>query len=236
MASELLHRIEGVPSMQLPFTREEFFDLLAAYNSELWPAIAALWAASVLAVVWLGWSRQSHDRWISALLVVHWAWSAVAYHAAFFTRINPAAWLFAALFLVQAALLFWFGVIERRLSFRSSRTPWTPIGWLLVVYALLYPAINAVEHGSVLRIPAFGVPCPTTIFTAGLLLLATPRTKALAVVPIVWSAIGGSAAFLFDVSADYALLFAGAALTVFEFQKSETSSTAIPPLHSTAGR
>lgn len=103
-------------------------------------------------------------------------------------------------------------------------------------FALLYPAINAVEHGSVLKIPTFGVPCPTTIFAAGLLLLATPRTKVLAIVPIVWSAIGGSAAFLLGVSADYALLLAGAALTVFELQRRETSSRALPSLHSPVGR
>lgn len=222
--------------MQLPFTREEFFDLFAAYNSELWPAIVAIWVASVLAVVWLGCSWRPRDRWISGLLVVHWGWSAMAYHFAFFTRINPAAWLFVTIFLLQAALFFWFGVIRGQLSFRSSGTPWAALGWLLVAYALLYPAINTVEHGSVMKIPTFGVPCPTTIFTAGLLLLATPRKKALAIVPIVWSAIGGSAALLLGVSADYVLLLAGASLTGFELQKSGTSARAVARLHNPLGR
>jgi Family of unknown function (DUF6064) len=225
-----------MPNMQLPFTREEFFDLFAAYNGALWPAVVTLWLASLMLAVWLGSSRRPRDRWISGLLAVHWAWSAVAYHFAFFTRINPAAWLFATIFLVQAALFFWLGVIRGQLSSRSSGPPWTPIGWLLVAYALLYPAINAVEHGSVMKIPTFGLPCPTTIFTAGLLLLAAPRSRALAIVPIVWSAIGGSAAFLLGVSADYALPVAGAALAVFELQTSETSSSAVPPLHSPVGR
>ena len=202
--------------MRLPFSREEFFDLFAAYNGALWPAVITLWVVSVLAGVWVVSSRRSHDRWISGLLAVHWAWSAVAYHIAFFTRINPAAWLFAAIFLVQAGLFFWSGVIRGHLTFTSARTVWTPIGWLLVVYALLYPAINALEHGSILKIPTFGLPCPTTIFTAGLLLLAAPRSGTLAIVPIIWSVVGGSAAFLLGVSADYALPVAGAALAVFE--------------------
>jgi Family of unknown function (DUF6064) len=120
--------------------------------------------------------------------------------------------LFAAIFLLQAALFFWSGVIRGHLSFMSSRTARTPIGWFLVGYALLYPGINAVEHGSVLKIPTFGLPCPTTIFTAGLLLLAAPRSRTLAIVPIIWSAIGGSAAFLLGVTADYALPVAGVAL------------------------
>jgi Family of unknown function (DUF6064) len=79
-----------------------------------------------------------------------------------------------------------------------------------------------VEHGSVLKIPTFGLPCPTTIFTAGLLLLAAPHSRTLAIVPIVWSVVGGSAAFLLGVSADYALPVAGAALAMFELQKSQT--------------
>ena len=205
----------------LPFTREEFFDLLAAYNGALWPAAVALWVASVLACVWLLSLRRSHGRWISAVLAVLWAWSALAYHVMFFTRINPAAWLFAAMFVVQAALLFWLGVIRDQLSFTWRRTTWSPIAWILVGYALLYPAINAVQHASVVRIPTFGLPCPTTILTGGLLLLAWPRLRILALVPVIWSVIGGSAAFLLGVSADYALPVTGVALAVFELQKSE---------------
>ena len=207
--------------MQLPFSREEFFDLFAAYNGALWPAAGALWAASALAALWLVTSRRDRARWIAGLLAVHWAWAAVAYHLVFFTRINPAAWLFAAMFLLQAVLFFRSGVVRGNLSFARARTVWTPIGWLLVAYALLYPAINAVEHGSVLRIPTFGVPCPTTIFTAGLLVLATPHSRALAIVPVVWSLLAGSAAFLLGVSADYALPVAGVLLAVFELNREE---------------
>lgn len=210
------------PNMRLPFSRDDFFNLFAAYNGALWPAVVVLWVASAVAGVWLSSSRRSHDRWISGLLAFHWAWSGLAYHVAFFTRINPAAWLFAAIFLLEAALFFWSGVMRGHLSFASSRTAWTPVGWLLMAYALLYPAINAVEHHSVLGIPTFGLPCPTTIFTAGLLLLAAPRSRILAIVPIIWSVIGGSAAFLLGVSADYALPVAGVALTMFELQKSQT--------------
>ena len=223
-------------SMQLPFATQEFFDQLRAYNEALWPAAVALWMMSALAAAWLLVSARPRDRWISGLLAVHWAWSAIAYHIAFFTRINPAAWLFAAIFLLQAAIFFWSGVMNRRLSFTSPRTAWTSIGWFLIVYALLYPVINVVEHGSVLNIPTFGLPCPTTIFTVGLLLLATPRSTAVAIVPIIWSAIGGSAAFLLGVSADYALPIAGAALAIFEWQKSNTPARAVPPVPQPVGR
>jgi hypothetical protein len=200
--------------MQLPFTREHFFDLFAAYNEALWPGAAALWIASVVCVCKLI-ARRQGGRWIGALLAWHWAWSALAYHVAFFTRINAAAWIFGALFLVQAALFFRMGVLQQHLSFRPWRTRWAPVAWALILYSLVYPAINAVSHGTLFRIPTFGVPCPTTIFTAGVLLLATPRSWSLSTVPVIWSAIGGSAAFLLGVHADLALPVAGGALAIY---------------------
>ena len=205
--------------MQMPFTREQFFDLFAAYNEALWPAVVALWTASAAIVALRLSVRHEHDRWVSALLVVHWAWSALAYHVAFFTRINPAAWLFAALFLGQAVLFFRVGVVQRRLSFAPWDNAWAPLAWTLIVYSLAYPAINALDHWSLLRIPTFGVPCPTTIFTAGVLMLATPRCWGLATVPMLWSAVGGSAAFLLGVRADVALPIAGVALAIFSVRR-----------------
>jgi hypothetical protein len=217
----LLYRVSwSAQNVRLPFTRDEFFDLFAAYNSALWPAVVGLWVASLLAAVWLLSSPRPRDRWLSGFLAAHWAWSAVAYHIAFFARINLAAWLFAAMGVVQAALFFWLGVVRGQLSFTSHRMTWSPIAWTLIGYALLYPAINAVQHASVARIPTFGLPCPTTILTGGLLLLASPRLRILAIVPVIWSAIGGSAALVLGVSADYALPITGIALTVFELQKS----------------
>jgi hypothetical protein len=206
--------------MQLPFTREQFFDLFAAYNTALWPAAIALWSASAIVAVLLMSSRRPADRWVSALLTAHWLWSAVAYHAVFFTRINGAAWLFAALFLLQAALLFRAGVVQRRLSFAPRRDAWTVLGFLLIAYSLLYPAVNAVQHLTWSRIPTFGVPCPTTIFTAGLLLLARGGSWRLSIVPVTWSVIGGSAANLLGVRADFVLPIAGLALAIFTVQSS----------------
>jgi hypothetical protein len=205
--------------MQLPFTREQFFDLFVAYNEALWPAAVALWIASAVIVALRLSARRPHDRWVSALLVGHWAWSALAYHVAFFTRINPVAWVFAALFVGQAVLFLRVGVVQRRLSFGPWGNAWAPLAWGLIAYSLAYPAINALDHRSLLRIPTFGLPCPTTIFTAGVLMLATPRCWSLSVVPVIWAAMGGSATFLLGVYADVALPIAGIALAIVSVRR-----------------
>jgi hypothetical protein len=194
--------------VQLPFTEAEFFDLLAAYNRALWPVAAGLWLLTLVAVIRLFRNGNRVNRAVTSLLAVHWTWSAVAYHAAFFTRINPAAWLFAGLFGAQAALFVWSGIVHDRLRFMLGQSARHRIAILLVGYGLAYPCINLLS-GEYPQVPTFGVPCPTTILTAGLLLAAESVSWTLIVVPVLWSFIGGSAAVLFGVTADLALPAAG---------------------------
>ena len=80
---------------------------------------------------------------------------------------------------------------------------------------MLYPAIARAEGHAFPRLPTFGVPCPTTILTIGFLLAADRSLPRLvAVIPLVWAVIGGSAAFLLGVRADLMLVAAGIALAV----------------------
>lgn len=62
----------------------------------------------------------------------------------------------------------------------------------------------------------FGVaPCPTTIFTFGLLLwAATPVPAYLIIIPLIWAFIGMSAAVNLQVPQDYGLVAAGVIGTV----------------------
>jgi hypothetical protein len=199
--------------MQLPFTRSEFLDVFGAYNTALWPVAVALWLVSLcVAIVLLRGSRPPH-RALSALLAVHWGWSGIAYHGVFFSSINPAAWLFAGLFLAEAAVVAWLGVFQTRLQFSTGRSVRHLLAGVLVVYALGYPFVILTEDLTFPRSPTFGVPCPTTIFTIGLLLIAEPLPWSVSVVPVLWAAIGGSAAFLLGVRTDL-VLFVGAPVLI----------------------
>ena len=199
--------------MKLPFTHDQFLDVFAAYNGVLWPFAALLWLLTLGAVFHLWRAGPRASRMVAILLAVHWAWCAVAYHLAFFRRVNPAATAFGAVFLVQAGFFLWRGVVRPRIGFAPSRSTWGVIGAALVAYSLVYPLLASWSGLSYPRMPTFGVPCPTTILTAGLLLLL-PRTEArlLSVIPVAWAAIGGSAAFLLGIRADLALVAAGGLL------------------------
>ena len=84
------------PLMDVPFTVDQFFDVFARYNNGVWPAQWLLNALAVVVVALVVQGRPSHGRWISSALALLWGWMAVAYHFAYFTGINPAAWAFGA--------------------------------------------------------------------------------------------------------------------------------------------
>jgi hypothetical protein len=193
----------------LPFTAEQFFGVFADYNRAFIVAVVALWVASLAIVAHVSRDPSRRSSRLSLFLAVLWLWNAVVYHAFFFTRINPAAWPFAGLFLLQA-VLFLRAATQRRTEYFTS-TGWTRIvGSGLIGYALLYPFLTIALGHRYPATPTFGVPCPTDILTIGVLLTSRGRVPAaLGVVPVIWAMIGGSAAVLLKVPTDYVLLGAG---------------------------
>lgn len=198
----------------MPFSQTQFFDLFQRYNETLGPVLLMLWVASLTATALLV-SGRIKGHTMMWLLAVHWGWSAVAYHASFFTRINPAAWAFAGLFAVQALLLLRFSVGSQALRWESPRGSRQFVGLVFLIYGLAYPGLTTLAGHVYPRAPAFGVPCPTTLWTTGALLAAIPPVPwSLVVIPVIWSLIGGSAAWLFGVMPDLALFGAALALAV----------------------
>ena len=191
----------------LPFTPAAFFELFADYNERLWPIVVAIWLAA-LALAWASWRDPiRYNRALTALLAALWAWNAIVYHGWLFTRINPAAWLFAGLFALEAGLLA--AAAGQGLSFFASGGRAPRAGLLLAAYAFAYPLLTVASGHRYPAVPTFAVPCPTVILTIGLFLTVPAVPRRLEAVPVMWGAIGGSAAILLDVPTDYVLLGAG---------------------------
>lgn len=214
--------------MRLPFSAEQFMGVFERYNLAVWPAQLLFYAAAAGVLVLVARPHGHAGRWISAVLALFWAWMGVVYHWAFFARINPAAFLFAALFLLQAALFVAAGVLRPGLSFRARGGPRGIVGAALVGYALLgYPLVGHAVGQVYPAAPTFGLPCPTTIFTFGVLLLADGRVPLrLLVIPVLWSLVGTVGAFSLGVPEDYGLpvaAVAGLALLVPRSRGGRTS-------------
>ena len=221
--------------MTLPFTPEQFFEVFAAYNRSLGIFALGLWLYALAGALILARSRD-RGRFIAGLLAVQWAWAALAYHVTFFSSINPAAWLFAGLFLMQSALFAWLGVAREQLHFSSTGSWRHFAAWLLIVYALIYPVVVQVDGHRFPEAPTFGVPCPTTILTIGFLFAADPPwPRAVALIPLIWAIIGGSAAVLLRVHADVMLWAAGIGLIAYLLGRVHVATPRSPAPRSTAG-
>jgi uncharacterized protein DUF6064 len=197
--------------MTLPFDVAQFFEVFARYNTAVWPAqvILLALAAGAVALAWRSESDAWMDRAVAAVLALLWVWMGVVYHLGFFRAINPAAAVFGALFVAEGLLLAWYGVVRHELRFRPAGTRGAA-GVALLGYAfLIYPFLNGLAGHRYPATPTFGLPCPTTIFTFGLFLWAEQRRWSLLAAPLLWSVVGGSAALLLRVPADYGLMAAG---------------------------
>jgi hypothetical protein len=196
----------------VPFTANEFLDVFAAYNRAAWPFAVMLWLLTIVVCgpLLLGTSIRGAPP--KFLLAAHWLWAGLVYHAAFFTAINPAAWMFAALFVAQGVMFIAFrSTYWQTVDVGSSRRG---ISSLLIVYSLIYPLVVWADGFAYPRMPTFGVPCPTVVLTIGILLATSPASVLLSVIPVGWSVIAGTAASLLGVHADFVLPVAGGVLLV----------------------
>lgn len=195
----------------LPFTQEQFFEVFAAYNTALWPLQLAAYAAAALCLWALVKPSPSANRMVSLVLGLMWIGTGLGYHFTWFAEINPAARLFGLAFAAQGvlfALMAWRGSI----TYGFAKSVPSAAGLGFIAYSLLlYPVIATIMGHAYPRLPMFGVtPCPLTFFTLGMLLMARPAPPLVAwVFPVLWSLIGGSAAFLLGVVSDWPLLFGG---------------------------
>ena len=217
----------------MPFTVEEFLRVFARYNQAVWPAQLLLIGAGLGVVILAIIGRTLSRRIALALLAALWLWAAIVYHLAFFSRISPAASFFAALFAVNGCWLLWIstrGQIEMQPPSKSRIV----VAAVVVIYALvLYPAIGYLAGLRYPATPTFGVPCPTTIFTFGVLMLLPSVPRITFVIPVIWALIGTVAAFQFNVPQDYGLLVA-AALALTILRASDHKATVGPVAPTTA--
>ncbi len=198
--------------MDIPFTVEQFFDVFKAYNTAIWPAQVIAYLIGVGAIALAFRENRLFGRIISGILALFWIWMGVFYHMVYFSTINPAAWTFGALFVLEGLLFIVVGSIWGRLSFGFDLKPIPIVGAIFILYAMVvYPLLGLALGHWYPRAPMFGVaPCPTTIFTFGLLLWAKKPVPAyVLVIPLIWSIIGTMAAISLQVPQDYGLGIAG---------------------------
>ena len=221
--------------MKTPFTLEQFLDVFRNYNESVWPLQILFFMLGVCSVFLVFFRIKADNKTISSILALLWIWTGIVYHILFFTSINKAAYAFGTLFIFQGILFLITGVIKSRLSFRFTNDLFSNSGLIFILYALIiYPILGYYSGHRYPSSPTFGLPCPTVIFTFGILLLSSKKVPLIyVVIPLIWSLIGFLAALKFGIFEDTGLLIVGLLGTALVIKKNRNFVT---KLNATPGR
>lgn len=216
-------------SRYLPFSRDALLALFEQYNAAVWPAQIVAYALGLYLLVAAIKPHRGSGRLIAAVLAAAWIWNGVAYHMLHLATLTWAAWGFGFLFVLQGLLLLTTGLVRRCLDvrFRRDAAGWT--GLALAVFAMaVYPVIGVAAGQPWPGVPAFGTaPCPMSIFTFGMLLMATPRVPLhLLAIPLLWAAAAGSAGWLLALPQGLALPAAAVLALALSLWKNRLSARA----------
>lgn len=207
--------------MKTPFTSEQFFEVFKNYNETIFPLQIIFYLLSIFAVYYAIKPSSKSNKIICGILAFFWLWMGIVYHINFFTAVNKAAYFFGTLFILQGILFLYYGLFQKRLSFKFHSDKYGIIGISMIVYSLtIYPVLGYALGHVYPYSPTFGLPCPTTIFTFGILLFTNGKFPlTILVIPLIWSVIGFTAVFNFNIMEDSVLPFAGIlTLLLFKFR------------------
>lgn len=193
--------------MKIPFTTDQFFEIFETYNNAVFP-VQFFWILLGLIAIFIIYSiKSAKNSAIGLFLGFLWLWTGIVYHLIFFSKINPGAYLFGGLFLLQG-IFFIIETIRGKLSFSMNKETSSLTGVFFIVFGLLiYPVISYFLEGSLDNTISLGLPCPTTIFTFGLLMVSRNNmSRYLLIIPSLWALIGTGAAVNFGVYQDYMMI------------------------------
>lgn len=215
--------------MKLPFSVEQFLEIFKDYNTSVFP-LHFMFYVLALAIIFLAIKKNAaSDMIISSILAFFWLWMGIVYHILFFSTINKAAYLFGAMFILQGGLFFYLGVIKQILTFNFTQSNTRIIGAIIIAFALIgYPVVGYFFGRTYPYSPTFGVPCPTTIFTFGILLWSIGKIPySILVIPFLWSLLGFSAATTLGIREDFSLIITSfITIGILLFQRRKLQTTA----------
>jgi hypothetical protein len=197
--------------VHFPFTADQFLNVFKTYNENIFPLQVVFYLTAFFIVFSLFRTAKIRGKIISSLLSFYWIWIGIVYQMIFFSQINRAAYTFGILFIAQGIIFFIYGSIRGEMVFQFNRSINNYAGILFILYALIiYPVLGYIFGHRYPYSPTFGLPCPTTIFTFGVLLFLKNKISVWTlIIPFTWSIIGFGAALNLTIYEDFGLLVAG---------------------------
>jgi Family of unknown function (DUF6064) len=210
-----------------------FLAMYDRFNAAVWP-MQLVWYASAVAMVGLAlWPRRHASQLICLLAAAYLTWVGVAFFGMLDSGMGVLdgvvnlAWLWAATFILEALLFLVAGIVRRDLLIAPRWDLSSVLGAVFILYALVaYPIIGMLGGHPLGSLPVFGLaPCPTIIFTFGLLLWARPPTpKYLLLLPLAWALNATPTDLAMGIVADVGLVVAGVTTVGLIIWRDRTSS------------
>jgi hypothetical protein len=210
--------------MKTPFSTEQFFQVFEQYNLVVFPAQLIIVLLGLVSLWLLHSNMPLKNLLIGSFLGALWIWTGLVYHIAFFSEINPAAFFFGGLFLVEGFLIL-FNVFKDRFRFAIKFQPKDFAGYFFILFGLvIYPLIDWISDGSFIKTISLGLPCPSVIFTFGFLILTIDHIpNYLLIIPTLWAIVGLSAVVNFGVYQDLMILISAISALVILFFRNKVT-------------
>ena len=201
--------------MKLPFNTRQFLEVFKNYNHAIWPLQIVFLVLAVVALSVIIWNPLITGKIVPLILGLLWMWMGGVYHMIFFSSINGIAKIFGILFIMQGILFLRYAITGAQ-TFQFKKGIYGIAGGALIFYALvLYPVAGYYTGHVYPYAPTFGAPCPTTIFTFGILVLSKDRVPFyMLIIPFTWAFIGFSAVLKLGMYEDTGLIICAIVLGI----------------------
>lgn len=195
------------------FTQEEFFQGMTKYHNATWPMPWIIFFIGIGALAALISQWPFRRPIILGVLSFLWLWDGTIVFGYFFSGYIPhASFVPQALFFSLQGILFMITAVRSKeyVDFDFSKSPYEVIGIVMILFALIgWPLIGNISGQFYPAFPVFGEPCPTTIFTFGILLCSKSRVPwYFMLIPFLWSLTGLIGLIQLGVSDDIVQLIA----------------------------
>lgn len=199
--------------MELPYSIDVYLALLDNHNQD--NLFAVLFGLTICCVAVAGTFipafRQSTiaKRLILLGIAGCSAFVGVVHQYVMMADFNFMAPLYAGLWLVQSAVLFWFACSSQVIRLYEANPAQRLTGCLVGLYGvLLYPILVTTTLGSSgLGFPLAGSsPNPTILVMAGVILMVRNPPLIMLIVPFAWGVVSAMTAYLLQVPVDYGVI------------------------------
>jgi Family of unknown function (DUF6064) len=177
----LVHPFEPTP--------RNLFVIFGRGNTEIWPMQLVCYASAAVMIGLALWQGRRASQFICLLAAADLAWVGIVYYGMFDSGMHL-AWVWVAVFILEAILFLVAGIVRRDLVFAPRWDLFSVLGAVVMGIGLVgFPFVELLSRYPLHSLTLFGLsPCTTTIFFLGLLLWAQPPApKYLLLLPLAWA-------------------------------------------------